>query len=188
MASVREETVSDEYCSDKPSQADSSHQSLSKKPKKAKMGYKQKFRHEWLQIKEFQGWLKPPSQGNSKPMCSVCACSVSCAKTAIDRHRKFSAHIKLVKVSQSQCSVVDSFQKQLQPSTYRMLTESRICAFIAENNLSFSLSRPLVDLIKVTYPSNTRDRETLQQLKVSATKCTNVIRQGLGYYRFSRVG
>lgn len=96
MASVREETDSDEYCSDEPSQADSSHQSL---PKKPKVLYKQKFRHEWMQIKEFKGWLKPPSQGNSKPMCSVCACSISCAKTAIDRHRKSSAHIKLVKDS-----------------------------------------------------------------------------------------
>lgn len=184
MASVHEETDSDEYCSDEPSQADS-NSSLQSLSKKRKVVYKQKFRHEWLQIKEFQGWLKPPSQGNSKPMCSVCACSISCAKTAIDRHRKSSAHIKLVKASQSQCSVVDSFHKQLQPSTYSMLTQSRICAFIAENNLSFSLSKPLVDLIKATSPTNTMERETLQQLKMSVTKCTNVIRQGLGY-RFSR--
>lgn len=78
-----------------------------------------------------------------------------------------------------------SFQKLVQPATYRMLTESRICAFIAENNPPFSISKPLVDLIKVICPSNTSEKESLEHLKMCATKCTNVMRQGLGY-KFSR--
>ena len=57
-----------------------------------------------------------------------------------------------------------------------MLTKSRICAFIAQNNLPFSISKQLVNLIKET---------SLKQLKMCATKCTNVIKQGLGY-KFSR--
>ena len=57
-----------------------------------------------------------------------------------------------------------------------MLTKSRICAFIAQNNLPFSISKQLVNLIKET---------SLKQLKMCATKCTNVMRQGFGY-KFSR--
>lgn len=62
-----------------------------------------------------------------------------------------------------------------------MLTESRICSFIDENHLTFSLSKPLLDLIKATSPSSPVEADTLHQLKMSATKYTNIIRQGLGY-------
>lgn len=118
-------------------------------------------------------------------MCTQCACNLTCSKTAIERHSKSAAHIRLQKSSQQQCSISDSFQKLQQPAAYRMLTESRICAFIAQNNLPFTISKPLVNLIKETCPSNTSEKESLKQLKMCATKCTNVMRQGLGY-KFSR--
>ena len=73
--------------------------------------YKQTFRNEWLQIKAFQGWLKPPTPGNLKPMCTQCACNLTCSKTGIERHSKSAAHIRLQKSSQQQCSISDSFQK-----------------------------------------------------------------------------
>ncbi|XP_068250343.1 zinc finger protein 862-like [Palaemon carinicauda] len=66
-----------------------------------------------------------------------------------------------------------------------MLTEGRIASFIAENNLPFSLSKSLVDLIKATCPNNSAENNMLHELKMSATKCTNIIRQGLGF-RFSK--
>ena len=123
-------------------------------------------------MKAFQSWLKSPNPGNSKPMCTQCACNLTCSKTGIERHSKSAAHIKLQKSSQQQCSISDSFQKLQQPVAYRMLTENRICAIIAQNNLPFSISKQLVNLIKET---------SLKQLKMCATKCTNVMRQGLGY-------
>lgn len=181
MASNRESSDSDYYNTDKESSASSSQPVRKKK----KLDYKQKFRKEWLQIKAFQGWLKPPTLGSSKPMCTLCVCELTCSKTGIDRHGQSSAHIRLQKASLQQCSVSASFQKQLQPAAYRMLTESRICAFIAQNDLPFSICKPLVDLIKEVCPSNISEKESLKQLKMCATKCTNVMRQGLGY-RFSR--
>lgn len=181
MASIMDCSESDYYDTDKESYATSSQPVQKKK----KLNYKQKIRNEWLQIKAFQGWLKPPTPGNSKPMCTQCACNLTCSKTAIERHSKSAAHIRLQKSSQQQCSISDSFQKLQQPAAYRMLTESRICAFIAQNNLPFTISKPLVNLIKETCPSNTSEKESLKQLKMCATKCTNVMRQGLGY-KFSR--
>lgn len=65
-----------------------------------------------------------------------------------------------------------------------MLTECRIAAFIAENNLPLSLFKSLLDLIKATCPASTWEKDMLQQLKMCATKCTNIIRQGLRF-RFS---
>lgn len=81
-------------------------------------------------------------------------------------------------------NVQECFKKQQQPKAYQMLTECRFAAFIAENNLPLSLSKSVLDLLKATCPANTFEKDMLQQLKMSATKCTNIIRQGLGF-RFS---
>lgn len=68
--------------------------------------------------------------------------------------------MKLMKTSQSQCAVNVCYQKQLQPSAYKMLTERRICAFI-EHNLPLSLCQSLIDLMKVTCPANTMEKDKL---------------------------
>lgn len=150
-------------------------------PKKRKPCYKQKFRFEWLQVQQFKGWLKAPAPGKSKPTCTVCSTPLHCAMISIERHAKSAAHIRLWKASQSQSSVDKCFQKQQQPNAYKMLTESRIATFLAEKNLPLSLSKSLVDLIKATCPANTMEKDVLHQLKMSATKCTNIIRQRLGF-------
>ena len=64
-----------------------------------------------------------------------------------------------------------------------MLVESRIGAFIAENNLPINISQPLVNLIKACAPQ--KSVEKLSKLSMSKVKCANVLRQGLGLY-FSR--
>lgn len=166
------------------SNSDSDDLASQPSPKKAKPSYKQSFRLQWLEINQFKGWLKAPAPGKSKPTCSVCSTPLNCSKIGIERHGKSSAHIRSWKASQSQINVLECFKKQQQPKAYQMLTECRIAAFIAENNLPLSLSKSVLDLLKATCPANTFEKDMLQQLKMSATKCTNIIRQGLGF-RFS---
>lgn len=148
--------------------------------KKFKPAYKQRFRVAWLELPHFKSWLKA-SQGGSKPTCSVCSTTVPCSKSGIERHSKSAGHATKIKTMKSQRSVSDCFVSKQQSTSYKMLTEGRICSFIAENNLPFSLSKPLLDLTKAICPSSPMETEMLQQLKLGATKCTNIIRQGLGY-------
>ncbi|KAK3877982.1 hypothetical protein Pcinc_017384 [Petrolisthes cinctipes] len=154
-------------------------------PKKSKPSYKQKLRLEWLQVKQFKGWLKAPAPGKPNPTCSVCSTRLHCTKIGIERHGKSSWHIKSWKASQSQINVDKCFKKQQLPNNYKMITECRIAAILAENNQPLALCKSLVDLIKTTCPANTSEKGMLLQIEISSTKCTNIIRQGLGF-RFSK--
>ena len=171
-----EEDEEDNYNTDEERQEQTAH-------KKRKVKYVQKFRNEWLQNKDFKNWLKPPSKGSTKPTCSVCSATVQCSKSGLERHSKSVSHIRQSTDASSQKSVGDLFQSDNR--NYSLLTESRISAFVAEHNLPFSISQPLVDLIKATSPTNAMEGQKLKQLTMSAIKCTNVVRQGLGLY-FSR--
>ena len=76
----------------------------------------------------------------------------------------------------------EAFQKQSQRNIYKEASEVQIAAFLAEHNLPFTLARPLVHLIQSRAPKNSGEQAALQQLKMSDTKCSNTVRQGLGLY------
>lgn len=114
-------------------------------------------------------------------MCTVCSTTVPCAKSGLDRHAKCAMHLKNASIATSQMPIKESIQN-LKNQNYRLTTESRICAFIAEQNLPFSISQSLLQLIKAICPTNTDEKGKLHDLKLSATKCTNIMRQGLGFH------
>ena len=60
--------------------------------------------------------------------------------------------------------------------------EVRVCAFLAEHNLPLSLIGPLVSLFKSTAPVNSKEVEVLKGIHLSTTRCTNILRQGLGLH------
>lgn len=132
--------------------------------KKCKVKYVQKFRYEWLQNKKFKSWLTPPSKGSTKPTCSVCSTTVQCSKSGLERHSKSASHVRQSSGGSSQQKIDVAFLSDSQSHKYSLLTESRISAFIAEYNLPFTISQPLVDLIKATSPQNSVESEKLQQL------------------------
>lgn len=144
--------------------------------------YAQKFRPEWLTQKEFKDWLLPPSRDSKDPKCSVCMKSVSCHRSALLKHRSSEAHTKNMKIEAENMTVKEVFQKQTQQNIYKEASEVQVAAFLAEHNLPFTLASPLVSLIQSPAPKNSREQAALQQLKVSDTKCSNIIRQGLGLY------
>ena len=63
-----------------------------------------------------------------------------------------------------------------------MLTQAKVAAFLSENNLPFSLSPALTKLIKPIQPSTQEEARALINMKLGATKCTNIVRHGLGLY------
>lgn len=73
----------------------SSDEDVTQSPqKKRKTVYTQKFRPEWLSVKEFKDWLLPPSRDSKHPKCAVCSKSVSCHRSALVKHMSSETHIK----------------------------------------------------------------------------------------------
>ena len=75
-------------------------------------------------------------------------------------------------------SVEGVFQKQAQENIYKEATEAQVAASLAEHNLPFTLASPLMHLTQSRAPKNSGEQAALRELKVSDTKCSNIIRQG----------
>jgi hypothetical protein len=58
-----------------------------------------------------------------------------------------------------------------------MEMETKLALFIAENNLPLSMSDGLCELLTQLFPDDSR----VKKLSLGKTKCTNVIRQVLGF-------
>ena len=57
-----------------------------------------------------------------------------------------------------------------------------MCSFLAQHNLLLSLISDLMSLFKSVAPKNGKEVKILKGMHLSATQCTNIIRQGVGLY------
>ena len=169
-AVVEDEVDTDSEQREKPS---------SKSPTKKKR-YDTKFQKCWLTDEQFKDWIE---ERGKAPFCKVCKTHLSCAKTALVRHKDSSTHKKqqqmVSNLQQSYPTVTSLFASQTKPARI----EIKLCAFIAENNLPISLSEDLVTLLKNLFSSEV----SLQNVKLGKQKVTNVIRQVLGFYSIKEV-
>ena len=150
-----------------------------------KKRYAQQFRHQWLHDPNFKDWLVHPAPGKSSATCKACQKSVSCLKSSLLRHSKSDIHKKAMKSQQSgqqQGNLVQCFTQQKENSMFKETFEVQVCAFLAEHNLPLSLISPLVSLFKSTAPVNSKEVEVTKGIHLSTTRCTNILRQGLGLY------
>lgn len=53
---------------------------------------------------------------------------------------------------------------------------------IAEHKLPFTLANPLINLIKARAPKTSAEKTALNSIRMSDTKCSNVMRQGIGVH------
>ncbi len=174
------------------SESDSSTEAIDvgdygKSSSSGKKKYSQKFRHQWLEDPAFKDWLVRPSAGESSITCKACQRSVSCSKTSLIRHAETAMHKRAVQSNrmdgrQRQGNLVQCLRRQEETSSFSTTTEARVCAFLAEHNLPFTIVNPLMSLLKSTIPTNPREVDVLKGIHLSATKCTNILRQGLGLY------
>lgn len=165
------------------SDSDSEDEEISSPKKKVKTKlYEQKFRSDWLGDPAFKAWLIAPSNGKSEPSCKVCTKNISCSKTALQRHGLSAQHKQACLRATNQTSIHASLQKQQSADIYKETTTVQIAAFLAEHNLPLSLSPSLLELMKARAPKNGKESKSLQEIQMGATKCTNVIRQGVGLY------
>ena len=101
------------------------------------------------------------------------------SKSAIDRHGNSAAHLRAVRTLENQPKICTEQQPK---QDYLLLTQVKVAAFLSENNLPFSLSPALTELIKSIQPSTQEEARALKNMKLGATKCTNIVRQSLGLY------
>ncbi len=145
-----------------------------------KKKYNQKFNSEWIQDPAFKNWLVTPTSANDEPSSRVCSKKISCSKTALQRHRESVQHKQASSSASNQVSIKVSLQKQENAaSSYKETTAVQLAAFIAEHNLPLTISPSLLDLLKTRAPQNIQEAKSLQEMKLGATKCTNIIRQGV---------
>ena len=103
------------------------------------------------------------------------------SKSTIDRHGKSAAHLRAVRTLKNQPKICTEQQPK---QNYLLLTQAKVAAFLSENNLPFSLSPVLTELIKSIQPSTQEEARTLKNMKLGATKCTNIVRQRKPWFIF----
>ena len=105
-----------------------------KKRKTAKRK-KQRFQYEWLQMNEFKGWLSKSTglRGNIMPYCLPCQKNVTRSKTGIKRHAESGAQKENMKNDKARKPLT-----RLWGTTDERIIELKVCAFIAEHDLSLS--------------------------------------------------
>lgn len=136
-----------------------------------KKKYEQKFLSAWLTDPEFKEWLQ---KRNEAPYCKLCECKLSCAKTALKRHKENKKHKELIQIQAS--SPITSLLGSHVKNAARI--EIKLCSFITENNLPISIVENLVPLLRDLFPSD----QALCEVMLGKQKATNVIRQVLGFY------
>ena len=171
--------------------SDSEHEgdkSTPKKPKIIKKVYKQKFRSEWMSDPALKLWLVAPKNTNDDPSCKFCTKTISCSKTALQRHKEPAQHKEAFASASNQVRIYCSLKKQVNTSSYKETTAVQLASFITEHNLPLSLSPSLLDLLKSRAPQNIQEAKSLQEMKLGATKCTNIVRQGVGLFSCKGIG
>jgi hypothetical protein len=117
-------------------------------------------------------------------MCKACQRSMSCFKTLLIRHAETAMHKRSVQSNrmdgrQRQGNLVQCLRQQGETSSFSTTMEARVWTFLAEHNLPFIA---LISLLKSTIPTNPREVIILKGIHLSATKCTNILRQGLQHH------
>ena len=161
--------------------ADSDHEcdkTTPKKPKILKKVYKQKFRAEWMSDPAFKPWLVAPKSANDDPSCKFCTKKIPCTKTALQRHRESAQHKQAFTIASKQVRIDISLQ--VNNNSYKETTAVQLASFIAEHNLPLTISPFLLELLKSRAPQNIEETKSLQETRLGATKCTNIVRQGVG--------
>ncbi len=157
--------------------ADSSSDDDSVSPaRKISKKYQQKFRFQWLSDPSFKDWLVAPAVGKSDCSCKFCCICFTSSKTAIQRQSESAQHKMSSSGARHQLSLAACAKKSEERTTYKERTTVQVAAFIAERNLSLSISSSLLDLLIATAPKDTIESMGLKEIQMAATKCTNIIR------------
>lgn len=137
----------------------------------------QKFRDAWLQTHEFKTWLSNVVDDKFKARCKVCNITFKAELTVIKNHMKSKGHQR--RPLSAQPAINQYLQTTDKVKTNKKAVqklEIKLCGFLAEHNISFTVLNHLTTLIKETVT----DSEIVRQMQLKSTKGAAIVNQVLG--------
>lgn len=112
-------------------------------PKKQKVH--RDFNEKWLTNLTFKNWISKKEQecGMITAYCKVCNCTVLNHKPALVKHMNTAKHVQNIS-SKSQTTPIQQMLKPKPEDELKKRAELKICAFLAQHNLAFSLMDDLI--------------------------------------------
>lgn len=141
--------------------------------------YSQKCRDNWKAEPQFAGWLSKSSKSTKKKdvaFCSICNFDITCGKSEIKRHANSERHKQLSRQTTKTKSIASFVIANDPIEKSARKVEFKICAFLSEHHLPFSLCEPLLDLLKEMFPSEM----ALKKVRLGKQRASNIIRQVFG--------
>lgn len=140
----------------------------------------QKFRNSWLTQKDFKLWLTKISDDPYKARCKLCNTIFTVELTVIKNHLKAQSHQrKSIQASQQKIrnflnDSTNTDVSKIKEATKRF--EIKLCAFIAEHNISLKILDHLTPLIQ----NSVTDSDIVKNMQLKSTKGIAIIKNVLG--------
>ena len=131
--------------------------------------YSQKFRKEWLQVKEFSSWLREVPGDNTKAHCKFCRCDILAKHSLLQKHIDSKKHKSCIPFESA--PLTNYFVSKCNES-------ARVEAGFALNiccHSSINTCDHLVEFCKATI----KDSSVLSKIKMHRTKCSSIIKNVL---------
>ncbi|XP_030756273.1 uncharacterized protein LOC115888841 [Sitophilus oryzae] len=148
--------------------------------KRQKVRYQQKYNIRWEQ--KFS-WISESSKGKTLFYCKCCRDDYVGGVTEATRHEQSKKHQTKLKSSKTQRSASSFFSVNSDHDNQVQTGEIRIAAFIAEHNLPIVVADHIPQLIQSICP----DSKIAKSICCGKTKCTGIIKNVLGNYKFTEV-
>lgn len=138
---------------------------------------KQKFRDEWLNMKEFKNWLRPVKENPLKAYCCYCRFEMISELSTVKKHMNSIKHKSALKsITGTKANMFSSIIPTRNNDQAIKRAEIKICGFLAEHNISFNTMDHLTDVLKEAFP----DSKIAEGLHLGRTKSTNIVKHVIG--------
>lgn len=129
-----------------------------KKAKTTAVRRKQKFKKEWLSESDFGSWLIANKKDVYKAECKIYKKSMTAELCVIRAHSLGKVHIRNLSVRNKQTPITTFMSTNASTSTGSSnashRAELKLCAFIAEHNISLRTMNQLIPLLKSVFPDS----------------------------------
>lgn len=144
--------------------------------------YAQKFKDEWLELDQFQGWLTKSKKGEEFGFCKPCGMDIGVGnggKHDLMKHRGTVKHTNKCKRLTGQQGIAQAFASTSREDSLankNKQAEIRLASYIAEHNISFLAAQHLPHLVKAICPES----DVAKNLTLGRTKATCLVKNVIG--------
>jgi hypothetical protein len=132
-----------------------------------------KFKQQWLEIKEYQPWLREVVHDEQLFFCFFCEKYMTAKLPQIYRHAESTAHIRNVekKNIEKTDENITTDESLLSFDERKKAAEIKFAAFIAEKNIAHQAAKEILTL----FQEIGKDYNVLKSMSMGRTKCKNIL-------------